>query len=176
MSKRRLAWMIWGVSVAVAVGAVIVDRIARGTDIGESFFAVLAVFLYSTVGALITSRQAGNRVGLLFAWVGLSASTSLLAGSYATFAQLNDLPLLPAAAWIGRVGFAAMCGPLACLFLIFPSGPPASRRGRFRVPARSLSGAGVPPTPPPAAGSGSEVGPLTSVTAAPRSRATSASA
>ena len=110
------------------VGAVIVERLAGGADIGESIFVLLAVLLYATVGALITSRQAGNRVGLLFAWVGLSASISLLAGSYATLAQLKDLPLLPAAAWVGRVGFAAMFGPLAFLFLIFPTGQPPSRR------------------------------------------------
>jgi signal transduction histidine kinase len=128
MNQRRSAWTIWGISLALAVGAVIVDRLARGTDIGEGLFALLAVLLYATVGALITSRQAGNRVGLLFAWVGLSASISLLAGSYATLAQLRDLPLLPAAAWIGRVGFAAMFGPLAFLFLIFPTGQPPSQR------------------------------------------------
>ena len=125
MSQRRLAWTIWGVSVAFAVGAVIVDRIAaRRGHRGELLRGPGRTSSTSTVGALITSRQAGNRVGLLFAWVGLSASTSLLAGSYATFAQLDDLPLLPAAAWIGRVGFAAMFGPLAFLFLIFPTGHP----------------------------------------------------
>ena len=92
MNQRRLAWTIWGVSLAFAVGAVIVDRLAGGADIGESIFVLLAVLLYATVGALITSRQAGNRVGLLFAWVGLSASISLLAGSYATLAQREICP------------------------------------------------------------------------------------
>ena len=128
MSQRRLAWTIWAFSVAFAVGYVIADRFTHGADIGENLFALASVILYATVGALITSRQAGNRVGLLFAWVGLSASISLLAGSYATLAQLRDLPLLPSAGWIGRVGFAAMFGPLAFLFLIFPTGRPPSRR------------------------------------------------
>ncbi|HEX4941760.1 MAG TPA: hypothetical protein VFW51_04435, partial [Actinomycetota bacterium] len=127
MNQRRVAWTIWGVSVAFAAGYVILDRFARA-DFGESLFALVAVILYATVGALITSRQTGNRVGLLFAWVGLSASISILAGSYATLAQLRDLPLVPVAAWIGRVGFAAMFGPLAFLFLIFPTGRPPSRR------------------------------------------------
>ena len=43
-------------------------------------------------------------------------------------AQQRDLPFLAATAWVGRVGFAAMFGPLAFLFLIFPTGRPASRR------------------------------------------------
>jgi len=128
MSQRRLAWTIWGFSVAFTAGYVVVNTAAKGFNLGEYAFTVFAVLLYSTVGALITSRQAGNRVGLLFAWVGLSASVSILAGSYATLAQQRDLPLLAATAWVGRVGFAAMFGPLAFLFLIFPTGRPLSRR------------------------------------------------
>jgi signal transduction histidine kinase len=128
MNQRRLAWTIWGVSVAFTAGYVIVNTSAKSFNLGEYAFTVFAVLLYSTVGALITSRQAGNRVGLLFAWVGLSASIGILAGSYATLAQQRDLPLLAATAWVGRVGFAAMFGPLAFLFLIFPTGRPPSRR------------------------------------------------
>jgi signal transduction histidine kinase len=128
MNQRRLAWTIWGLSVALTVVYLVVDAMSGGADIGEYAFTVFAILLYSTVGALITSRQVGNRVGLLFAWVGLSAAISLLAGSYATLAQQRDLPLLAAAAWVGRVGFAAMFGPLAFLFLIFPTGSPSSRR------------------------------------------------
>jgi signal transduction histidine kinase len=128
MNQRRLAWTIWGLSVAFTAGYVVVNTSAKGFNLGEYAFTVFAVLLYATVGALITSRQAGNRVGWLFAWVGLSASVSILAGSYATLAQQRDLPLLAAAAWVGRVGFAAMFGPLAFLFLIFPTGRPPSRR------------------------------------------------
>jgi signal transduction histidine kinase len=128
MSQRRLAWTIWGLSVAFTVGYVVVNTSAKRFNLGEYAFTVFAILLYATVGALITSRQAGNRVGWLFAWVGLSASVSILAGSYATLAQQRDLPFLAATAWVGRVGFAAMFGPLAFLFLIFPTGRPPSRR------------------------------------------------
>ena len=128
MNQRRLAWTIWGVSTALLIAWLIVDASSTPVDIGGYAFVVFAVLLYSTVGVLITSRQSGNRVGLLFAWVGLSASISLLAGSYATVAQQRDLPFLAASAWLGRVGFVAMFGPLAFVFLIFPSGRPTSRR------------------------------------------------
>jgi len=128
MNQRRLAWTIWGISVAFMIAWLFVDASSNPVDIGQYAFAVFAVLLYSTVGALITSRQAANRVGLLFAWVGLSASISLLAGSYAIMAQQRDLPFLAASAWVGRVGFTAMFGPLGFLFLIFPTGRPASRR------------------------------------------------
>jgi signal transduction histidine kinase len=128
MNQRRLAWTIWGLSVVFAAGFVAVDASSSNVDIGEYAFVMFAVLLYATVGALITSRQSGNRVGWLFAWVGLSASLSLLAGAYATMAQQRDLPFLAATAWVGRVGFAAMFGPLAFLFLIFPTGRPPSQR------------------------------------------------
>jgi signal transduction histidine kinase len=128
MSQRRIAWAIWGVSVVFTAVYLVVDAMAKGINVGEYAFTVFAVLLYATVGVLITSRQVENRVGLLFAWVGLSASISLFAGSYATLAQLRDLPYLAAAAWVGRVGFVAMFGPLAFLFLIFPTGRPPSRR------------------------------------------------
>ena len=126
MNQRRLAWTIWAFSVAFLIAWLFVDA-STARYIGEYAFAVAAL-LYSTVGALITSRQSSNRVGLLFAWVGLSASISLLAGSYAFLAQQRDLPFLAASAWVGRVGFTAMFGPLGFLFLIFPTGRPASRR------------------------------------------------
>ena len=128
MNQRRLAWTIWGISVAFMIAWLFVDASSNPVDIGQYAFAVFAVLLYSTVGALITSRQAANRIGLLFAWVGFSASISLLAGSYAIMAQQRDLPFLAASAWVGRVGFTAMFGPLGFLFLIFPTGRPASRR------------------------------------------------
>jgi signal transduction histidine kinase len=128
MNQRRLAWTIWGVSVAFMIAWLFVDASSGPVDIGEYAFVVFAVLLYSTVGVLITSRQSSNRVGLLFAWVGLSASISLLAGSYALMAQQRDLPFIAASAWVGRVGFTAMFGPLGFLFLIFPTGRPASRR------------------------------------------------
>jgi signal transduction histidine kinase len=128
MNQRRLAWTIWGVSTAFLIAWLVVDASSTPVDIGQYAFVVFAVLLYSTVGALITSRQSGNRVGLLFAWVGLSASISLLAGSYTTMAQQRDLSFMEASAWLGRVGFLAMFGPLAFLFLIFPTGRPVSRR------------------------------------------------
>ena len=96
MNQRRLAWTIWGLSIVFSAGSVVVDASSSSVDIGEYVFVMFAVLLYSTVGALITSRQSGNRVGWLFAWVGLSASLGLLADAYATMAQQRDLPFLAA--------------------------------------------------------------------------------
>jgi signal transduction histidine kinase len=129
MNQRRIAWTVWAASIALAITSVLVDAAARTPqrDVGEYLFSVATIVLYATVGMLITSRQRGNRVGWLFAWVGFSASGSLLFGAYASLALERDLPLLALTAWAARVGFAAIFGPLAFLFLIFPTGKPLSR-------------------------------------------------
>ena len=128
----RWAWAAWGLSLVLVVSAVVLDMARRGrVDPFEVGFIVIAVMAYATVGALITSRQPGNRVGLLFTWVGASAAVALACGGYATLALQRDLPFLSATAWIGRVGFAAMFGPLAFLFLIFPTGEPPSHKWRW---------------------------------------------
>ncbi|MDQ4108779.1 MAG: sensor histidine kinase, partial [Actinomycetota bacterium] len=130
MSPRRIAWGTWTASVVLTVVWALLDTLTptRGSDPGEYAFVLAAVLLYATVGALITSRQLGNRVGLLFSWIGLIAAAGLASGAYATFAHEVGMPFVAVATWFARVAFAAMIGPLAFLFLIFPTGSPPSRR------------------------------------------------
>ena len=130
MSQRRLAWTIWAASVAFAFVWVLVDASVESSDrsIGEYLFTVGGVLLYATVGALITSRQRGNRVGLIFAWVALAAAVSGASGAYAQLAVERGLPFAVASAWLANLGVVAIVGPIAFLFLIFPTGSPPSRR------------------------------------------------
>ena len=130
MSQRRLAWTIWAVSVAFALVWVLVDASVESSErsIGEYLFTVGGVLLYATVGALITSRQRGNRVGLIFAWVALAAAVSGASGAYAQLAVERGLPFAVASTWLANLGVVAIVGPIAFLFLIFPTGSPPSRR------------------------------------------------
>jgi signal transduction histidine kinase len=128
MNQRRLAWTIWGVSVGLIPVAVLFNAIQKNLDVGEAVVVAVAVILWSTVGALITSRQMGNRVGLIFSGVALSAALGLTGESYASFAIEQGLPLAAISSWVARMAFLGMIGPLAFLFLIFPTGAPPSRR------------------------------------------------
>jgi len=130
MSPRRIAWATWTASIALVLLGVVLDAFTQYSDAGvaEYLFVVVAVALYATVGALITSRQLGNRVGLVFSSVALIAAAGSAGGAYAVLAAERALPFLAAATWFARVSFAAMLGPLAFLFLIFPTGSPPSRR------------------------------------------------
>jgi len=136
MSPRRIAWTVWFVTIglvalvwAFAVAAVPAKPLPEEElDIGWYAFMTAGVLLYATVGALITSRQMGNRVGLLFSWVALTAAVGGASGNYTLLALERDLALVAPSAWVAQVAFAAMIGPLAFLFLIFPTGRPPSRR------------------------------------------------
>ena len=128
MNQRRLAWTIWGVSVGLMPFAAILNALGKNLDVGQVVVIVVGVVLWATVGALITSRQMGNRVGLIFSGVALSAAVGLAGQSYASFALERGLPLVAISSWIARVAFLGMIGPLAFLFLIFPTGAPPSRR------------------------------------------------
>jgi signal transduction histidine kinase len=130
MTQRRLAWAIWAVSVAFALVWVLVDASLESSDsgVGDYLFILGGILLYATVGALITSRQRGNRVGLIFAWVALAAAGSGASGAYARLAVERGLPLAGASTWLANIGVVAIIGPIAFLFLIFPTGSPLSRR------------------------------------------------
>jgi signal transduction histidine kinase len=128
MNQRRLAWTIWGLSVGLMPFAVLLNAFGKNLDVGEAVVVTVGVVLWATVGALITSRQIGNRVGLIFAGVALSAAVGLAGEGYASFALERGLPLVAISSWVARVAFLGMIGPLAFLFLIFPTGAPPSRR------------------------------------------------
>jgi signal transduction histidine kinase len=128
VNQRRLAWTIWGVSVGLMPFAALLNAFGKNLAVGEAVVVTVGVVLWATVGALITSRQMGNRVGLIFAGVALSAAVGLAGEGYASFALERGLPLVAISSWVARVAFLGMIGPLAFLFLIFPTGAPPSRR------------------------------------------------
>ncbi len=130
MSHRTLAWSVWAASIVLVVAWVVVDRFVTGNEssVGEYAFVIGAVVLYGTVGALITSQQLGNRIGLIFAWVAFAAALGITAGSYAQLATQGALPFAAAATWVANIGVVAIIGPIAFLFLLYPTGRPPSPR------------------------------------------------
>ena len=66
----RIAWAVWAVTVALIVAWVPIVRIAKteeGSDLSGLLLIPLYVLGFATVGALITSRQPRNRIGLVYA-------------------------------------------------------------------------------------------------------------
>jgi len=133
---RRLAWAVWGLTIALIVLWPFLVEAASPQESDLSFYvlASLSVIGYATVGALITSRQSGNRIGLILAWIALAAAVGLVGGAYAILAlDASEPPILFAsgAAWLGRTGFALTFAPIPLIFLLFPTGRVPSPRWRW---------------------------------------------
>ncbi|HLB62949.1 MAG TPA: sensor histidine kinase [Actinomycetota bacterium] len=118
--------------MALAITRPFIGEASEGpSDTLEHLFALGATAAFATVGALITSRQPGNRVGLLLSAVGGAAALSTAAGAYTTLASQRRLAGVELGAWVSTVGFIAMVGPLAFLFLLFPTGHVPTPRWRW---------------------------------------------
>ena len=133
MTTRRFAWAVWGLTLALAVAWPFLSEAAKlDGDVWAYALFGLGVIGYATVGALITSRQPGNRIGLLLAGIGLAVALAQAGGAYATLAldQGVDLPFPRAAAWMGQTALALMLVPIPLIFLLFPTGKVPGPRWR----------------------------------------------
>ena len=135
MSARtagRLAWSLWGLTMALEVAAIWLWLGNR--SLGGGYFApqVFLVPGFATVGALIAASRA-NTVGWLFVGLGLLAASHAVTMAYAERDTLIDPASLPAGSLIGLL--AGWLWPqnylLLCLILLlFPDGRLPSPRWR----------------------------------------------
>ena len=133
MTTRRWAWLAWGVTMAIALARSVIATFDDSSSeaIWEYLFLAGAVAASATVGALITSRQPGNRIGLLFATLAGAASISVAAGAYSSLAVDRGFPFAGYAAWLSQLTFLVTLYPLAFLFLLFPTGRLPTPRWRW---------------------------------------------
>ncbi len=144
MSTRaaaRLAWSLWVLSVVFAAFATVFYLLSISISLAgrdrppPEFLPVLliAVLVFSTVGALVASRHPANAVGWLFCAVGVFLGAAFFAQSYADYTLIVRPGVLPGGgimvwslSWSGPILFLAP----TFLFLLFPDGRPPSRRWR----------------------------------------------
>jgi hypothetical protein len=97
-------------------------------------WGLLVFVLFTTIGALVASRQPKNTIGWIFCALGLFLTSSSASGQYAIYALVSSPGSLPGggtAAWLE----AFLNGPIilvlfALVLLLFPDGRPLSRRWR----------------------------------------------
>ena len=129
--KRRLPWILWGVSVGLSLATVVLMLLAGGRAAGTegslAFDAVLALGLltFPTVGLVIASRRPENVIGWLFCAVGVPFALSSACFAYTTYTlgAGGPLPGGEIAAWLNVWLFLpSLFGLPALLFLLFPDG------------------------------------------------------
>ncbi len=153
MTRRtaaRLAWSLWGLSVALAAGGVLVGAYggvysrsahipAALTDLHSSVANDLAfalwILVFTTMGALVAARRWRNPVGWLLLAEGLVWDVQLFAQGYAAAALFTHPGTLPAgklALWvIAWWLYLATNLLLVFLVLLLPTGRLRSRRWRW---------------------------------------------
>src|SRR5215216_2794014 len=97
-------------------------------------WGLLVFVLFTTIGALVASRQPKNTVGWILCALGLLFTSSVASGQYAIYALVSSASSLPGggtAAWLeaflgGRINFTMF----ALLLLLFPNGRPPLHRWR----------------------------------------------
>ncbi|HYT29217.1 MAG TPA: hypothetical protein VEN82_00425, partial [Actinomycetota bacterium] len=136
----RLAWSVWGLSVASgALGGVLVwinwgsTPIARG-DLAFSIFIAVAGGGYATVGTLIASRRR-NAVGWILLFIGATFALLAFLTQYAVRGLMSSgsLPAARYAAWISSWGWILATGAIPMMLLLFPTGRLPSVRWRFAL-------------------------------------------
>jgi hypothetical protein len=158
VTRRRaalIAWSLWGLTVALAVGSFAVDIPFQAViDLDPVLFSFL-IFLvsFSSVGALVALRLPRNPIGWLMLLAGLSYAFGGFAVSYAESvapgpSSLGGRLLVWPSTWVWNIGIG-LGGVF--LLLLFPNGHLPSRRwkpvawaGAIGLALLSASGALAP--------------------------------
>jgi signal transduction histidine kinase len=113
----------------------------NGSFSTDTWFVPLLIGMvlgYSTVGALLASRNPGNPIGWLLLTVGLCFVIGSFCEEYVSFAYLTKAGSVRGgvvAAWVWNWIYVPMLASLPLLGLLFPTGRVPGPRWRFLVPA-----------------------------------------
>jgi len=127
----RWPWFVFGgFLVCATVGTILVAYL--GESIAQQVPAIIAFALFGLVGALIVSREPGNRIGGLLLYGSGATALSFVAGEFVTYQVgrgVIDGPLIVVAGLVSDVGWLIGIIPvLIFLPLLFPDGHLPSRR------------------------------------------------
>jgi signal transduction histidine kinase len=137
MNGRRASALSWVFTVLMAAAAGVFLVLGPGQPLPDDLFggvagaAFLALSLaYATVGAVISFRLPGHRIGWLFSLTGLLSALNVLTYTYAEYGlYAAQLPLARTAAVVW--GMLELTAPLLVLsLLLLPDGRVPSRRWR----------------------------------------------
>jgi signal transduction histidine kinase len=130
---------VWLAAILLVAGTLLFSTL-NGSFRTDPVFIPLALTMvlgYSTVGAILASRNPGNPLGWLMIGVGTAFILSGLASEYTTYTYKTNpghLPLGPVAALISGALWLPTIAALALLVLLFPTGQVPGPRWRYFPP------------------------------------------
>ena len=141
--RRPTAWLAWSLC-ALSLTFVIVWALFRflnspspiGVDqtlLPVEVWGLLVFVLFTTIGALVASRQPKNTIGWIFCAMGLFSTSSVASAQYTIYALVSSPGSLPGggtAAWLEAFLGGPIITMFALLLLLFPDGVPLSHRWR----------------------------------------------
>ena len=138
-TARRVAALVWGLCVLIAVAALILLVIGPGRVLPSDIFAgvgglsfLILALTFASVGAIVARRVPENTIGWIFLLTGLANSVQLLSWQYADVGlrATHRFAGATAAAVFNTVIGEATAGLLGLSLLLFPDGRLPSRRWR----------------------------------------------
>jgi signal transduction histidine kinase len=136
-SRSRWPWLLCAVALLLGVTAVPLQFLTGEKIAGDAIFipvGLLMIMGYSTVGAILASRNPKNPIGAIMIVVGLAFGLAFATEAYATLAldvHPGSLPFGAVAAWFGTWVYAVMLFGLPLLGLLYPSGRVVGPRWRY---------------------------------------------
>ena len=134
--SRRLPWLVWLMSMLLLVGALVLgslnDRLGEDVLLNMMFIGIIVG--YSTVGAVLASRNPSNAIGWLMVVVGLALGLSAFSDDYLVYAvetRPGSLPGAQVAAVLSGLAWGPLLVVLILIVLLFPTGKVPGPRWRF---------------------------------------------
>jgi signal transduction histidine kinase len=137
--SRRVPWLVWVISMLLLFGdmwlGALNDRLGEEPLLNVMFIGIIVG--YSTVGAVLASRNPGNAIGWLMLVVGLALALSAFSDDYLVYAietRPGSLPGPTAAAVLSSLSWGPLLVVLILIVLLFPTGRVPGHRWRFLPP------------------------------------------
>jgi signal transduction histidine kinase len=134
--RARAPWAIWAFVMVLLVSTLVL-LVLNGNFGGEdplfTPIALVMVVAYSTVGALVASRNRSNAIGWLLMSVGVASALTGSTSEYLEYAYVTNPGSIPAGAALALISnlfWLPMFTAVILLALLFPSGNVPSPRWR----------------------------------------------
>jgi signal transduction histidine kinase len=139
-SSRRLPRLLWAISMLFLAGTLWLGSLNNrlgGDDLPLNVMFVLIIVGYSTVGAVLASRNPSNSIGWLMLVVGLALGLSAFSDDYLSYALKTHPGSLPGAtvvAVLSSLSWGPLIVVLILIVALFPTGRVPNPRWRFLPP------------------------------------------